>query len=54
MNKILFEKFDDKDKELKAWTRIFNNVDELLNYMTESKDYLLDKNYKIVIREIKN
>ena len=54
VSKIIFEKFDDKDKELKAWTKVFDTKDELLDYMTQFKLGLLGQNYKIVIREIKN
>ena len=51
--KILFEKYE-KDTILYSWTRLFNNIDDLLKFMKEHKEYLLgDEYYSIKIRAIK-
>ncbi len=41
---ILLQKFDEHSRELKAWTRIFKNEDELLKFLEKHKKYLLFTN----------
>lgn len=41
---ILLQKFDEHNRELKAWTRIFKNEDELLKFLEKHKKYLLFTN----------
>ena len=54
MSKILFEKIHN-NRVLNNWTRIFNNTDELIEYMKKHKTYLLeDIDYEIRIREVKD
>lgn len=54
--KILFEKFSGNNL-LHSWTMLFNNIDEVLKFMEQKKDYLLGDNlspdYTIKIRGIK-
>lgn len=56
MYKLLFEKFEivgNSEKNLPRWTEIFNNIDELLKFLNEHKDYLISDGYSIKIRSIK-
>nr|DAN73415.1 MAG TPA: hypothetical protein [Caudoviricetes sp.] len=41
---ILLQKFDEHNRELKAWTRIFKNEDELLEFLEKNKEYLFFTN----------
>ena len=41
---ILLQKFDEHNRELKAWTTIFKNEDELLKFLEKNKEYLLFTN----------
>ena len=41
---ILLQKFDEHSRELKAWTRIFKNEDELLEFLEKHKKYLFFTN----------
>ena len=54
---ILLQKFDEHNKELKAWTRIFKNEDELLEFLEKEKGYLLGYynggGYSLHIEEVK-
>ena len=54
---ILLQKFDEHNRELKAWTRIFKNEDELLDFLEKEKGYLLgyynDKGMSLHIEEVK-
>lgn len=49
---ILFKKYNDKNEELKAWTRLFESIEDLLVFMSEKKRGLLGDKYSIVIEEI--
>lgn len=54
---ILFEKYNLKTNELlDSWTRVFDNVKDLIDYLSNIKDedkkYLVSDGYKIVIRGI--
>lgn len=56
---ILLEKYNitnGKNEILNAWTKTFNNIDDLLEYLTKRKDHLLSgcklDSYKIVIRDV--
>lgn len=42
--KILFEKLQG-EKVLENWTKVFDNVDGLLDYMNENKNYILGEPY---------
>lgn len=56
---ILLEKYDitnGKNELLNAWTTLFNNIDELLDFLQKHKEYLLGGNldqYELVIRNVK-
>lgn len=54
--KILFQKFvvsgERKGENCEAWEKLFDNVEQLLEYMNEWQDYLLGDDYEIRIREI--
>lgn len=55
MERIIFEKYcieNNKNELLNAWTKVFNNLDEVINYINENKNYVLSKGYKIVIRSV--
>ena len=55
---ILIEKYDitnGKNELLNSWTTLFNNIDELINFLKENKEYLLGgklNQYKLVIRDV--
>ena len=55
---ILIEKYDitnGKNELLNSWTTLFNNLDELINFLKENKEYLLGgklNQYKLVIRDV--
>lgn len=57
---ILLEKYnitDGKDELLNGWTTMFNNVDELLEFLQKHKNHLLGgklDQYKLVIRNVKS
>ena len=58
---ILIEKYNitnGKNEILNACTHLFNNVDELIEYLEKHKKYLLSDckldSYKIVIRDVWN
>lgn len=38
---ILLQKFNSQNKELKGWTQVFKNEDELLEFLEKEKGYLL-------------
>ena len=52
--KIVYEKWY-KGKRLDSCARIFNNIDELLEYMNNAKEHLLglDETCYITIRQVK-
>lgn len=51
--KILFKKYDKKyNRELYAWTKLYDNVEQLLKEMEEKKNGLLGTGYYVVIEEI--
>ena len=54
MCKILFEKYRIHYREEKchAWTRLFNNIEEVLKFMKENKEHVLGEEYMIVITSI--
>lgn len=41
---ILLQKFDEHNRELKSWTSIFKNEDELLEFLEKHKEHLLFTN----------
>lgn len=49
--KILFEKFSGNNI-LNSWTKLFNDIDELLKFMEDNKEYLLGENYSLKIRTV--
>ena len=56
---ILFEKYittNGKNEVLNAWTKLFDNIDELIEYLGKHKEHLLSSgrldSYKIVIRDV--
>ena len=55
---ILLEKYDitdGKNELLNGWTTLFNDIDELLNFLKEHKKYVLGgkyDQYKLVIRDV--
>ena len=52
--KIVFEKWY-KGERLDSWARVFNNTDELMEYMNNAKGNLLglDETCYITIRQVK-
>lgn len=54
---ILLQKFDEHHKELKGWTTIFKNQDELVEFFVEHKGHLLGSavqgGYSLYIEEVK-
>jgi hypothetical protein len=52
--KILFRKINKiRDEECFAWTKLYNNVDDMLKELKKHKDCLIGADYKIIIEEIK-
>ena len=51
--KIIFEKLEG-NRILDSWTRIFESVEELLEYMAEHKDILIGNGLWLRIRQIKD
>lgn len=55
---ILLEKYDitnGKNELLNGWTRLFNNIDELIDFFKENKEHLFGgkyDQYKLVIRDV--
>ena len=40
-------------KILPCWTTLFDNKDELLEFLEKNKDYLLGDNFMLVIKEVR-
>lgn len=54
--KILLEKYEVKnctETLLNYWSTLYDNVNDLLKDMQKNKDILIDNNFKIVIRCVK-
>ena len=54
MTKILFEKYGIEYREEKyhAWTRLFNNIEELIKFMEENKEHVLTEDEMLVITSV--
>ena len=54
MTKILFEKYyiHYREEKCHAWTRLFNNIEEVIKFMEENKDHVLGEEYMIVITSV--
>ena len=50
--KILYEKYEGRER-LDAWTNIFNNIDEVIAFMSEHKDHALGDGFTIKISSVK-
>ncbi len=54
MTKILFEKYyiHYREEKCNAWTRLFENIEEVIKFMEENKDHVLGEEYMIVITSV--
>ncbi len=56
--KILFQKFvvggERKGENCEAWEKLFEDTEQLLEYMNAGQDYLLGDDYEIRIRKIQS
>lgn len=55
MTKILFEKYriHYREEQCHAWTRLFNDIEEVIKFMDENKEHVLGEDYMIVITSVK-